>query len=291
MDILAVGVATLDVVNQVERYPHEDAEVRAVTQHVTGGGNAVNTLVVLGQLGHRVSWAGSLAGDAGSDRIVADLRRRGVDLRHARRYPDGCTPTSYVISSRASGSRTIVHYRQLPEYDAVSFADIPTGGFDWIHFEGRNIPELAKMLSRLPRDCPCSLEVEKPRQGIESLFFGPRLLLFSRHYAHAQGFDEAATFLRSLQDGLRPGSLAICAWGDQGAWGVATGGDILHSPAFPPARVVDTLGAGDVFNAAVIDQLSKGASLQRILEVACRLAGRKCGQRGFDGLGSEMLQP
>jgi len=55
--------------------------------------------------------------------------------------------------------------------------------------------------------------------------------------------------------------------------------------------VVDTLGAGDVFNAAVIDQLSKGASLQRILEAACRLAGRKCGQWGFGGLGSEMLQP
>jgi len=287
MNILALGVATLDVVNQVERYPDEDAEVRAIGQRVNRGGNAANTLVVLSQLGHLVGWAGTLAGDAGGDRIVVDLQRHGVNLQHVRRYPDGSTPTSYVTLSRASGSRTIVHYRQLPEYDAGSFAAIPIENFDWIHFEGRNIPELVKMISSLPPGYPCSLEVEKPRPGIEGLFIGPRLLLFSRHYARAQGFDQAAAFLRSLQDGLPPGSLAVCAWGEQGAWGAANSGDVVHSPAVPPARVVDTLGAGDVFNAAVIDRVLQGAPLERILEAACRLAGRKCGQRGFDGLGSE----
>jgi ketohexokinase len=47
---------------------------------------------------------------------------------------------------------------------------------------------------------------------------------------------------------------------------------------------VDTLGAGDTFNAAVIDGclggLDTGATLQR----ACLLAGRKCGQIGLSGL-------
>lgn len=283
MDILAVGIATLDVVNQVERYPYEDAEVRALDQRITRGGNAANTLVVLGQLGHRVGWAGSLAGDAGGDQIMVDLQRRGVDLQYAKRYPDGSTPTSYVTLSRANGSRTIVHYRQLPEYDARSFAAVPIEDFDWIHFEGRNIPELGKMLSRLPPGYPCSLEVEKPRPGIDGLFSGPRLLLFSRNYAHALGFDQAAALLQSLQERLATGSLAVCAWGDQGAWAVAHRGEVVHSPAFPPAQVVDTLGAGDVFNAAVIDQLSREAPLERILDAACRLAGQKCGQWGFDG--------
>ena len=286
MEILAVGVATLDIVNRVERYPDEDTEIRALDQRMTRGGNATNTLVVLNQLGHRTSWAGTLAGDAGGDLIQADLQRRGVDLRYVRRYRDGCTPTSCVISSRHSGSRTIVHYRRLPEYSAEDFAAIPVRAFDWIHFEGRHVAALERMFDGLAPDHPCSLEVEKPRPGIERLFSRPGLLLFSSHYARARGWDDGAGLLRSLGPRLRPGAVALCAWGERGAWGMTAGGGILHAPAFPPPRLVDTLGAGDVFNAAAIDQRLRGADLPRILEAACRLAGRKCGQPGFDGIQS-----
>lgn len=39
-------------------------------------------------------------------------------------------------------------------------------------------------------------------------------------------------------------------------------GIVVHSDAFPPEAVVDTLGAGDTFNASVIYTLSNG---ERIL--------------------------
>lgn len=35
-------------------------------------------------------------------------------------------------------------------------------------------------------------------------------------------------------------------------------GQVIHSPAFPPDAIVDTLGAGDTFNASVMFALSKG---------------------------------
>ena len=44
--ILAVGIATLDIINTVDRYPEEDSEIRALSQHQTRGGNATNTLRV-----------------------------------------------------------------------------------------------------------------------------------------------------------------------------------------------------------------------------------------------------
>lgn len=53
----------------------------------------------------------------------------------------------------------------------------------------------------------------------------------------------------------------ICAWAEEGADALDPEGQLLHSDAFPPPRVVDTLGAGDTFNAAVIFSLSKGESL------------------------------
>src|SRR3569623_1531043 len=58
-------------------------------------------------------------------------------------------------------------------------------------------------------------------------------------------------------------------------------GELYHSPAFPPPRVVDTLGAGDTFNAGLIDARVRGLAVREALEQACRLAGRKCGQEGL----------
>jgi hypothetical protein len=48
--ILGIGIAALDIINTVDGYPNEDAEVRAINQRVCRGGNATNTLVVLSQL-------------------------------------------------------------------------------------------------------------------------------------------------------------------------------------------------------------------------------------------------
>ncbi|MEA3643199.1 MAG: ketohexokinase, partial [Lamprobacter sp.] len=64
--LLGVGIATLDIINQVERYPAEDAEVRASAQRLLRGGNCANTLAVLSELGHHCRWAGTLADDLGA---------------------------------------------------------------------------------------------------------------------------------------------------------------------------------------------------------------------------------
>ena len=59
---------------------------------------------------------------------------------------------------------------------------------------------------------------------------------------------------------------------------------MYESRAFPPEKLVDTLGAGDTFNAGIIHSLSRGKSVSEALTYACKLAGTKCGMVGFDGL-------
>ena len=53
-------------------------------------------------------------------------------------------------------------------------------------------------------------------------------------------------------------AMLVCAWAEEGADALGPDGQLLHSDAFPPPRVVDTLGAGDTFNASVIFSLSQG---------------------------------
>jgi ketohexokinase len=283
--VLGVGIATLDLINEVPRWPAEDEEVRALAQHLRRGGNVTNTLVVLAGLERACTWAGTLAEDPQSGLILNDLRRHGVSSAGCVRHP-GATPTSYVALSRASGSRTIVHHRDLPELAAAELAGLPLGPFDWLHFEGRNPAETSMMLAhcrnRWP-GTPISVELEKPRPEIESLFDGPDVLIFSRVFARSRGFEEPGRFLAEMRRRTGAG-LLILPWGADGAYGLAREGSVRHAPAHPPPAVVDTLGAGDVFNAAVIDGLLTGLALDALLARANRLAGHKCGRPGFDGL-------
>lgn len=287
--ILAVGNATLDIINVVDSYPHEDQEVRAQSQHRNRGGNATNTLVILSQLGHECAWAGTLADEPDAEQIKSDLREHNIDLNAVHTVAHGKIPTSYVTLSRLSGSRTIVHFRDLPEYHSRDFANIDLNRFDWIHFEGRNVPEVKVMLERIRREQPqirCSLEVEKPREGIEQLFGYADLLMFSKEYALRHGSHNGEQFLRRMQD-KRLSAQMSCTWGEKGAHALNHQGKIIHAPAFQPAMVVDTLGAGDVFNAGLIDQMVQGHGLDIALIEASRLAGKKCGIYGLNNLFSQ----
>ncbi|MCU7905308.1 MAG: ketohexokinase [Candidatus Thiodiazotropha sp. (ex Epidulcina cf. delphinae)] len=283
MRVLAVGVATLDIINTLGAYPQEDDELRALAQRTGRGGNATNTLVVLSRLGHDCSWAGMLGDDAASRRILHDLHEHQVNTQWVCVHPGGVTPTSCILSSQATGSRTIVHYRDLPEYDAAAFEAIDLTPFDWLHFEGRNVPACEAMLKRVRqmlRPPTVSLEIEKPREDIERLLPFADVVLISRAYAAARGCADSERLFKLIRP-LAGSALLFVAWGKAGGWLQTADGVNRHRPSLQPPVVVDTLGAGDVFNAGVIHGLLEGKAPVEALATAVRLAGEKCGRQGL----------
>ncbi len=284
--ILAVGVATLDLIFTVAHYPSEDTEQRALSHRASRGGNASNILSVLAQCGHTCEFAGVLAVDEEARLVQQDFEMHGIGTQWCQRSQDGSTPVSSITLSRAAGSRTIVHYQSLPEYDFQAFTKIPLSDFDWLHFEGRNVRETSRML-RYARTCltgqPISLEIEKPREGIEDLFDDADVLIFSKQYALSTGEDSPTAFLTRLSKRLS-GKMVVLSWGHEGAWTMDGAGAIAQCAAQIQNEAIDTLGAGDVFNAGLIDALASGRTLEEAVECACRLAERKVGQNGFTDL-------
>jgi len=114
---------------------------------------------------------------------------------------------------------------------------------------------------------------------MDQLFEHTDVLLFSRAYAESLGFAAADPFLVAMASKTRVRPLVV-AWGEQGACAMDDSDAMISSPAFPPDQTVDTLGAGDVFNAGVVHALAEGQSLSDALIAACQLAGHKCSHSG-----------
>ncbi|XP_053239892.1 ketohexokinase isoform X5 [Podarcis raffonei] len=247
--VLCVGLVCLDIISVVERYPAEDSDTRCLSQRWQRGGNASNTCTVLALLGAPCAFMGSLAPGHAAD--------------------------------------------NLPDVTAADFEQVNLSQYKWIHWEGRNASEQVKMIQRVEaynKTCPpsdrvtTSVEVEKTRPEIYQLFGYGDVVFVSKDVAKARGFYSAAEAVKGLRRYLKPGATLVCAWAEEGADAMGPDGVLVHSDAFSPEVVVDTLGAGDTFNAAVILALSRGRPLAEAITYGCQVAGRKCGVHGYDGI-------
>ncbi|NXI75738.1 KHK Ketohexokinase, partial [Rhipidura dahli] len=286
--IMCVGLVCLDIISVVESFPAEDSDTRCLSQRWQRGGNASNSCTVLSLLGAPCSFMGSLAPGPAADFIAADFKRRGVDTAHVAWQPRGEVPCACCLVNNTSGSRTIVlHDTNLADVTARDFERVDLSQYKWIHFEARNAAEQGAMLERVERHnrtaapgqrVRTSVELEKPREELLPLMGRGHVV---RELLRAMG---RAVGRQRLSGGRPKAATLICAWAEKGADAMGPNGELVHSDAFPPETLVDTLGAGDTFNAAVIFALAEGRTLQDALTFGCRIAGRKCGIQGFDGI-------
>ncbi|KFO71752.1 Ketohexokinase, partial [Cuculus canorus] len=218
--------------------------------------------------------------------LLADFQRRGIDVTHVVLHPHGDMPCACCLLNAANGSRTIVlHDTKLPDVTARDFERVDLSQYKWIHWEARNPVEQAAMMRRVQQHNQAQPAEQRAggERSCEGLFGATEVqgaVFVSKDLVQHLGFHSAPEALQ----GLRGRATLICAWAEAGADALGPDGQLLHSDAFPPEALVDTLGAGDTFNAAVIFALSEGRSLQDALTFGCRIAGKKCGVLGFDGI-------
>jgi len=282
-NILLTGVATLDIINHLPDYPAEDSEVRATAQHVQTGGNASNSAIVMQQLGLNTHLLASRADDFNAQQVFTALNARHIDTSLCPLQKHSATPTSYITLNSANGSRSIVHYRNLRELQADDFTALALSHINWFHFEARACDQLRVMLKHAARFAkPISIELEKPREGIDDIMQYANLLLISRPFALSRGFSNARQCLHFFAEKY-PDAMISCTWGEQGAW-LAHQSHIIHQPAFNVKPIIETLGAGDTFNGGLISALIKSHAPAQALAFACELAANKCRQFGLDNL-------
>lgn len=143
----------------MEHYPPEDEKLRASRLEKRRGGNVPNTLEVVQQL---LQWQrGSVplvllavmpSASSPATRQIQSSLGAGVDFSHCiYRESSSEAPSSYIIKSLATDSRTLVNYNELAEMTADEFnkaADNLSGKALVYHFEVQTFkPRKAKIPS------------------------------------------------------------------------------------------------------------------------------------------------
>ncbi|KAG6611615.1 uncharacterized protein IUM83_13777 [Phytophthora cinnamomi] len=274
MEVIAVGTAAIDVVHEVAAYPEEDTKARSLATWKCRGGNAASALVVCSQLGGCCRWLSTStdpAKDSDAAFIHADLASFNVDCSLAVIETEGSMPVSYILSSRATGSRTIVHSRTIAELSVEAFktqverylteVQRDVNASVWFHFEGRNMEAVRQMMLHLRERAPhanISVEIEFPRypwtlaKTLASLadyvFMSKDYLRDNINILSAQEFFERIRSQQWDEDWNRWVKAFICPWGSEGVYYLEmSGATVHHIPAAQLDQVVESNGAGDSF--------------------------------------------
>lgn len=303
--IVGVGACYLDTILCVPRYPAEDEKLRAQSLSTRRGGNCPNTLEVLQGLLQSVRAPPTLdliavlpsRQSSATTKIESSLGPT-VSLRACLfREEHDNPPSSYIIRSAATGSRTIVNSNDLPEMTCDEFCEaarLLNLEDAWYHFEGR-IPDVTlqciRYLRRLNSDVRISVELEKPgRDGLPELVPEADVVFYSKSWAMGNGYNNAEECLRAQAKLARNAQLLCCTWGDLGsfAWDPVTESFYGAAAICPEgSTVIDTIGAGDTFIAGIIYGSvaeRKAWPVETKLGFANELAGFKVVQEGFSGL-------
>lgn len=282
--MLGVGQCSLDRVARVAApAPGPDSPEPADALELPGG-QVATAMLACARLGLRVAYAGAVGDDEAAERVLAPLRRAGVDLAGVVRVRGARTRGALIYVEAASGERH-VHPRRDPRL-RLAPADLcaqRVASARAVHLDAEH-PEAALRAARLARAAGAAvlLDLDRPGPGVEALLESADFPIVSERFAEEiSGDGRAAGGLARLV--ARGARLAVATLGPRGAIAQGPGDPApLVSPGFR-VEARDTTGAGDVFRAAFAFGLLEGWGAARVLETANAAAAISCRAIGAQG--------
>jgi sulfofructose kinase len=281
--IICLGHAALDRIYRVPHLPHGSTKVRALAFGEVGGGMAANAACAISRLldaaTHGVEFWGRTGSDSAGMIIRDEFARFAVAIPHLRSFA-GCTSSQSAVMVDAAGERMIVNYR----------GDVPTDDVSWLPFG--EVGSAAAVLTdvRWLEGARALLQAAR-NAGVPSVLDADlgdvpivrALVPLAEHAIFSEpglvnwyGHDDMASALRAaVAAGAR---IAGVTRGEQGTT-MLVDGALHHVPAVP-VRVVDTLGAGDIFHGAYALALAEGKPALAAARFASAAAAIKCSRPG-----------
>ena len=262
--ITVVGSVNLDLVASGAPLPHPGETVTGARLARYPGGKGANQALAAARLGHQVRLIAAVGNDDMAEEALKLLRAGGVDLS-ATYFLNGETTGVALIAVSPEGENLIVVCPGAN--NALSASDVQEA-------------IIGHMLCVLEVPIPALLAAAKRATGFVALNLAPALPVPDELLAEADllvvNETEAAFYGASIHGS---GRLVAISLGSDGAelW---KGGIRIVSARPPQVRVVDTVGAGDTFFAALSCALIKGMDHQAALTFAVAAGAATCTKSG-----------
>jgi len=276
---MGLGALNVDKLYLVDRIPAKDEESFVIDVKIAPGGSAANTIVALSRLGVSTAFVGRVGNDREGRFLIDSLIDDGVDVSGVKvsEGRSGCA----IIFVDDKGNRAILVDPGVN--DEISFEDMRALKDRFIHMtsfvcKGSNTPfEAQKKLASLNTVSLDPGMLYAGRDDIWELIDRTKILLPSEaEMKKLTGLNYKKGVEKVIAHGVE---IVAVKLGEKGCY-VTDGRRKFKVPAIS-ARVVDTTGAGDAFNAGFLYAFCRGYDIE-----ICGIAGNFVAARCIEKLGA-----
>ncbi|NIK12033.1 carbohydrate kinase family protein [Alkalibacillus almallahensis] len=284
LQVLVIGDAGIDIVVHLPEIS-EDGKADFKEPFLLGGGTSANTAVALSRLAMSTSFLGTIGDDAQGKQVIEELQHEGVNIDHLMVNNDLNTFSTFAFIDQ-DGER---HPYIWPKHD-LAFQSLNRNQLNhnifqnvsWVHSSGismledtsarQTILSLFKEAKELGLTTSFDLNLRVDSDLDSDYYKAIMETIQYTDYVLGSGEDEfhylstEQNWLDTVKQLVSANQTFIARMGDQGALAVQQANTIKASGY--PIGVVDTLGAGDIFNAGFIYACMKGYSIEESLKYA-----------------------
>ncbi len=288
LQIVGLGLATLDVLLRLKEMPVWEAEItRYKGFRLDGGGPVGTAMVAAARLGARVGFVGTAGNDTAAQLKVQSFLENGVDLSRMvyRDAPDD--QVFFVFVQAETGERVFAGYEGVGE-SALRAEELDPAyitSAQYLHLDGFHA-EAALQAAKWAQEAGTCVVFDGQRTDGPVPEHVRQLVEYVDVLICGLGFAQALTGVPDAWEGreavLEMGPrICVQTEGADGSYTV-TRDEWFHTPAFE-VDVVDTTGAGDVFHGAYIVGMLHNWDLRRIALFAAAVSAIKCTRLGGRG--------
>jgi len=279
--VIGLGLCVIDHVYVVERLDFSERRIRFTQRLVLSGGmtgTAISQAAMLGCDAHVLS----MLGDDDDGRFVRQsLERLGVKTGRLAISAEAATTVAVVLVERNGGEpRFIVPDRRELEHGAPDFDLTAVDSTATLLVDG-HFPEQALRAVVKAREVGATVigDFHRPSPAVRNLLPYVDFPVVPLEFAELFSPGDPQRAVLEMADQF--GGVPVVTLGAEG--GLYLDGGLVRRFAARPASVVDTTGAGDVFHGAFATGLSRGWSLAKSIDLACRAAALCCTALGGAG--------
>jgi len=259
--VLSVGIATVDTIVLVDKYPAANERVIALQSVRAVGGPATTAAVTMARLGIDVALS-CVIGDDDSGRFIFDtLKREGVDTKNVIVNPQIKTAIGTIVVSKSEQTRAIMvqPHSELPSKPAN------INDFGWIHVDQFGMQALKNWGVSRGGSAKLSIDIGYATPGLNS--------------ADYDLFAPSENITTDVSTAKQDKNIVVVSKGGEGS----VYSDGLNSGVVPAisTEIVSTLGAGDVFHGALVAAQVWNRPIEEAVAIANTVAGLSC--RALDG--------